>query len=246
MESKQKKLSFNPECYMEFINAIDDVVLSETPFDRMESWPIFSMGAYIHIPALGDHGADFPKRLYTLNLPQKGIEVFKKSTFDKLPPCASSAFSNRTFVWLSDIAREITTPAEDKAALEFYLTVNKDGLCIPLYGPRNADGYMFIGLTEEKAAFAPEMPFQVQGLAQLVHIRFCQVAENRQTRTKLTSRELDVLELICLGKTNSEIGTILGISSNTVSGYVSQIFLKLGVSDRVSAAMRRQALKIAV
>jgi len=48
--------------------------------------------------------------------------------------------------------------------------------------------------------------------------------------------------LICLGKTNSEIGDILSISSHTVSGYVSHIYLKLGVFDRVSAAMRRQAM----
>jgi len=63
-------------------------------------------------------------------------------------------------------------------------------------------------------------------------------------QVNLTTREAEVLELITFGKTNAEIGTVLGISPNTVNGYVKQIFLKLDVTDRVSAAMRAQTLKI--
>jgi len=64
------------------------------------------------------------------------------------------------------------------------------------------------------------------------------MVENLQTQVNLTPRELEVLELISFGKSNPEIAIILDISTNTVTGYVSRIFLKLGVSDRVSAAMR--------
>ena len=65
-----------------------------------------------------------------------------------------------------------------------------------------------------------------------------QCFEETDASVHLTQREAEVLQLITFGKTNPEIGSILGISTNTVSGYVKQIFLKLDVSDRVTAALR--------
>jgi len=244
MQTEKPLLALSPERYMEFVNNIDKIVLSENPFEYLSELPAFNMGAYLHIPGLGDAIPNFPKRLYQKNLPQVGIDEFMQATYDRLPPCATSCFSNRTFSWLTDIICAPTTSKTDKGALTSYLTLNKDGLCIPLYGPHNSNGYIFIGMTEEKSAFAPEWPYQVLGLVQLIHNRFRQIADERKTQTKLTPREQDVLELICLGKTNAEIGIILSISSNTVSGYVSRVFLKLGVSDRVSAAMCGQAMEI--
>lgn len=246
MLNKTRGLAFTAERYMEIVSAIDEAVLSENLFDKLPLRNGFKMGAYLHIPAIGQHASSFPKRLYSINLPQIGIDSFTESSVDRLPPCATSAFKNQNFVWLSDIVKDPQTPRDDIKALEFFLTLTTDGLCIPLYGPHNANGYMFIGLSHEKSAFAPEMPFQIRALGELIHVRFCQIAEERQERKKLTDRELEVLELICLGKTNAEIGIILDISTNTVSGYVAKIFLKLGVSDRVSAAMHRQSMRIAV
>jgi len=68
--------------------------------------------------------------------------------------------------------------------------------------------------------------------------------EKLQKQVRLTNRETEVLELITFGKTNPEIGIILNISSNTVSGYVKQIFLKLGTSDRVTTALRARSLSL--
>ena len=52
----------------------------------------------------------------------------------------------------------------------------------------------------------------------------------------LTARELEVLRLVAQGRTNSEIGDLLFISSKTASVHVSHILAKLGVSSRVQAA----------
>ena len=56
----------------------------------------------------------------------------------------------------------------------------------------------------------------------------------------------EVLELLSFGKSNPEIAKILGISSNTVAGYVKQIYLKLGTNDRVSAALRAQCIQLPI
>lgn len=52
----------------------------------------------------------------------------------------------------------------------------------------------------------------------------------------LTSRESDVLLWIANGKTNREIGQILEMSPRTVNKHLEQVFRKLGVENRTSAA----------
>ncbi len=53
----------------------------------------------------------------------------------------------------------------------------------------------------------------------------------------LTSREIEVLELIAEGMINKEIAKKLYISEKTVKNHVSNIFKKLNVSDRTQAAI---------
>jgi DNA-binding NarL/FixJ family response regulator len=53
----------------------------------------------------------------------------------------------------------------------------------------------------------------------------------------LTPREADVLGLIGRGLRNAEVGETLGISAQTVAGYVKTIYRKLGVASRAEAAV---------
>lgn len=59
-----------------------------------------------------------------------------------------------------------------------------------------------------------------------------------QNSLALTSRESEVLLWISRGKSNREIGEILKISPRTVNKHLEQIFEKLGVENRASAAAR--------
>jgi DNA-binding response OmpR family regulator/DNA-binding CsgD family transcriptional regulator len=52
----------------------------------------------------------------------------------------------------------------------------------------------------------------------------------------VTGREADVLLWIANGKTNREIGQILEMSPRTVNKHLEQVFRKLGVENRTSAA----------
>ncbi|GAA2863442.1 DNA-binding response regulator [Actinoplanes cyaneus] len=53
----------------------------------------------------------------------------------------------------------------------------------------------------------------------------------------LSKREVQVLHLVALGRTNADIGKDLFITEATVKTYVVRIFSKLGVSDRTAAVM---------
>ena len=51
----------------------------------------------------------------------------------------------------------------------------------------------------------------------------------------LTPREVEVLRLVAIGKSNKEIGASLVISEHTVARHVQNIFTKLGVVSRTAA-----------
>jgi len=53
-----------------------------------------------------------------------------------------------------------------------------------------------------------------------------------------TAREFQVLKLVTLGQSNTEIGTELIISSHTVKKHVHSILQKLCVVNRVQAAVK--------
>jgi LuxR family maltose regulon positive regulatory protein len=52
----------------------------------------------------------------------------------------------------------------------------------------------------------------------------------------LSKREVDVLELLVRGYTNSEIGSELCISKSTVAHHLTNILAKTGSSNRTEAA----------
>jgi DNA-binding NarL/FixJ family response regulator len=58
----------------------------------------------------------------------------------------------------------------------------------------------------------------------------------------LTGREAEVLLWISRGKTNRDIGDILGLSPRTVNKHLEQVFVKLGVENRASAAIKATRL----
>ncbi|MBL8742638.1 MAG: HD domain-containing protein [Myxococcales bacterium] len=53
----------------------------------------------------------------------------------------------------------------------------------------------------------------------------------------LTDREVEVLRMVAIGKTNGETASILGISARTVQNHLANAYDKLGVSSRGGAAL---------
>ncbi|MFC7185095.1 LuxR C-terminal-related transcriptional regulator, partial [Kitasatospora paranensis] len=60
----------------------------------------------------------------------------------------------------------------------------------------------------------------------------------------LTPRELDVLQLLTLGRTNRQVAQELYISPKTASVHVSNILAKLGVAGRGEAAAVAHRLRL--
>lgn len=58
-----------------------------------------------------------------------------------------------------------------------------------------------------------------------------------ETSQRLTPREREVLTLVGKGYNRNEISQLLGISANTVAGYIKIIYEKLDCSNRAEAAL---------
>lgn len=60
----------------------------------------------------------------------------------------------------------------------------------------------------------------------------------RAPQASMSARELQVLELVAAGCSNSDIAAELFVSDTTVKSHLAHIFTKLGVSSRTAAVSR--------
>lgn len=78
------------------------------------------------------------------------------------------------------------------------------------------------------------------GLGERMLLLRLQVASDtpptRLSTASLTPRETEVLSWIAKGKTNRDVGEILGMSPRTVNKHLEHVFEKLGVETRAAAA----------
>ncbi len=140
------------------------------------------------------------------------------------------------------------TAAATRALARFFPTRTRHGLPEQL-----ARWISWSERTMRKATDVPELrrPFVIErdGNRLTIHLfskpeqNFLLLEEHRLeidpaalSSLPLTRREAEILAYVTVGKTNPEIGIILGISSQTVSKHVRHILERLGVETRTAAA----------
>ena len=87
-----------------------------------------------------------------------------------------------------------------------------------------------------RAAARGESPLHPKAARSLLSSR----TENRpaeRTNVELTPREAEVLSLLRQGLANKQIARALGISQATVKAHLTSVFQRIGVTDRVQAAV---------
>jgi two-component system NarL family response regulator len=127
-----------------------------------------------------------------------------------------SEYSDAKMIGLSTYAREYDVKRALAAGMQAYLT--KDTALQELL---KAVRIVHAGGTYLPSALAPVLA---------------------TTSADLSSRELEVLELIALGRSNKQIAHELQIAEHTIKNHVSSILIKLDVQDRteaVSVAIQR-------
>jgi DNA-binding NarL/FixJ family response regulator len=106
-----------------------------------------------------------------------------------------------------------------------------------------AAGYLLKGIEQEglitalRAVANGEMLLDRHELSRSLRGISAETANDPDLIQPLSERELEVLRLLSTGLTNKEIAPLLFISDSTVKTHIEHIINKLGVSDRVQAAV---------
>jgi LuxR family transcriptional regulator/LuxR family quorum-sensing system transcriptional regulator CciR len=159
----------------------------------------------------------------------------------RIDPIPALALSQGTpFLWSQ--AADPATPDPDAARYLAILARARlgDGLAMPVYGPGGRNGYVGMGFGGPAPDLSPGRLTELQAAAQIAHLSYCaRVSAAAFTASRsLSPREREVLDWIARGKSNAAIAVIMGLSRHTVGTHVRRLFAKLGVNDRVSAALR--------
>jgi DNA-binding NarL/FixJ family response regulator len=93
---------------------------------------------------------------------------------------------------------------------------------------------------------AREAARQLDNLGERVELRLGRRAARDVEQHGLTRRELEVLQLVAVGRTNREIARELYLSSRTVDMHVRNMLGKLNCRSRTEAAHRAAELKLLV
>ena len=104
------------------------------------------------------------------------------------------------------------------------------------------DALQAIGVREWAPSEATALAATLEGirrrLGDLYRLARGSDAERPAPPASLTAREREVLHWLAAGKTDRDIGAILGISPRTVHKHLQRIYEKLGVETRTAAVVR--------
>jgi transcriptional regulator EpsA len=126
---------------------------------------------------------------------------------------------------------------------------------IAAHGTYDASGKLasFFVFACQPGTLGPRQAHLVELIVPFLHAAWLRTQINRPVESSaakqsgvglLTVREQEILKWIYLGKSNIEIGAILGISPLTVKNHVQKILRKLNVQNRTQAVGKGLALRI--
>jgi DNA-binding CsgD family transcriptional regulator len=124
-----------------------------------------------------------------------------------------------------------------------------DGVLV--HGSVGDAGGSFFALFALKQADAARQAYALELLLPYLHVHWLALPGSQRVRVTgpaatraASARELEVLHWVREGKSNEEVGQILGISGTTVKSHLQRIYKLLGVSNRMQAVSRGIALRL--
>jgi LuxR family transcriptional regulator/LuxR family quorum-sensing system transcriptional regulator CciR len=142
-------------------------------------------------------------------------------------------------VYLSELDGLVRLTPRERAHLDGYRAGGiVNGLSLEAFGPNGRNGIFAFDLASTER-LPPAALGRLRWACQVMHLRYCELLlPTLGDVPSLSAREAEVLRWVARGKSNAAIGEILGISAHTVDAHLRRIYLKLGVFDRISAALR--------
>ncbi len=188
-----------------------------------------SCGAWVGLGGARTH------RFFFLDWPPDWIALYELRRMFASDPIVSEARRRMTAFRWGDISRLSESEAEVLTTARQHGWV--DGFVVPIHGPAGYQGVVNMAATEP-LRLEPLEQAVLQTMATTIHHR-CRSAIGfgsvSHALAHLTAREIECLQWVASGKTDWEIGQLLGIAAATAHYHVEHAKKKLGVGSRVQA-----------
>lgn len=152
------------------------------------------------------------------------------------PVLAATVAARAPFTWA-----EVESGDLDRAERKVLAEARSIGLChgvvVPLPGRQGCRDVLSAAADHDD--FDPDAARTLRDLAiavQALATRILPDPLNLTALPRLTERERQVLHYVLIGKTNGEIGDLLGVSEHTIAGHVASVLRRWPVPNRRAAA----------
>ncbi|WP_062209169.1 LuxR family transcriptional regulator [Aureimonas sp. AU12] len=195
----------------------------------------FTRFALMTVPSSDDAGAEM--RMILSNWSEEFRRGFERLGFNRFTPVLRALRGGAVpFVWDAETLHGYDEGDPEMSPQAKFLGVNAclSGIYCPVHGLTSFNGVLVLSgpgapVSDEEADDLHLAAFSIFGI-----LAACRFEENRRNNP-LTARERECLKLAMLGKTSSEIGTILTLSEHTISQYLTAATRKLDASNRTHA-----------
>jgi LuxR family transcriptional regulator len=183
--------------------------------------------------------------LYLSSLPKDWQERYKKLGHITIDPrIIHGRSSQKPFIWNvekmeSDIVKKLS-PSQNIMWEDLLDNEIRSGIALSTYMPTGS-GSMLIVSRSKQNILPKEFNLAIKRLDIILQIGHVEFLKRRQSKVGsillLTPQEKEVLRWTCDGKTSSEIGEILNISTDTVNFHIKNSVKKLSVPNKTAAAV---------
>jgi DNA-binding CsgD family transcriptional regulator len=193
---------------------------------------------YLHLPPIGAPDSRSPV-LKSKGFPEALVSRYLSERLYRDNPMLRFAAQDVDPVYWDEIKDRPLSEREQAFLALVRAEGLRHGVGIHVYGPTGRTGQCGLAFRDGVQRLQPAVLRDYQWVCQLAHLRYCTlIIPTLGPMPELSERETEVLAWVARGKSNSTIGDILGISAHTVDAHLRRIYLKLGVFDRISAAVR--------
>lgn len=167
------------------------------------------------------------------------LQLYANSDFRRFDPIPDRTMQHGSLLTWADAIAIGPNTLENEV---YFAAMAEHGLIhgfgVPLYGPHGRNAYASFDFGKPIGLIPEPVIAGLCGIASAGHIRICTLLDEGRDRPELSVREREVLKWMAQGKSNTDIGTILDISPETVRTYAQRIYHKVGSHDRVAAIIK--------
>lgn len=199
---------------------------------KLFGFDVSASGAWVGVGALRAH------RFYFNNWPKDWLDLYLERGFFDVDPMVFETRRRMTpFLW-SEMGDARSFTVEGRQVIDAGKAYGwSEVMGVPIHGPAGYQGLVSMASLNPVSMGATERAL-LHTMALAVHDRaHASIGHGESTRPpiNLTPREMECMRWVAAGKTDAEIGIILGVATATAHYHVEQVKKKAGTRSRSEA-----------